>query len=276
MSDLLTLAREGARRASKRQILDDLHEGQRRFIYARDETTDSLAMLVNLRSPRRFGKTEGFCRLGGYKCETIPGFRVLLCYQQAVDAREIAWPIIEDLREKYGWQCRLNSVEMALHEGDVSAPPRALRQLDFDQVMMNPPYHAETAMASPVAGRDRAHREDEGGGDLSDWIAAGLARLKPKGWLTVIHRAERAPELLRLLDGPAGSIALLPLVPRAGRDAGRVIIRARKGAKGPFRLLSPLVIHTGSAHVRDEDDFSPEAAAILRDAAALDFQETTR
>ena len=113
MSDLLTLAREGARRASKRQILDDLHEGQRRFIYARDETTDKLAMLVNLRSPRRFGKTEGFCRLGGYKCETIPGFRVLLCYQQAVDAREIAWPIIEDLREKYGWQCRLNSVEMA-------------------------------------------------------------------------------------------------------------------------------------------------------------------
>ena len=171
---------------------------------------------------------------------------------------------------------RLNSVEMALHEGDVSAPPRALRQLDFDQVMMNPPYHAETAMASPVAGRDRAHREDEGGGDLSDWIAAGLARLKPKGWLTVIHRAERAPELLRLLDGPAGSIALLPLVSRAGRDAGRVIVRARKGAKGPFRLLSPLVIHAGSAHVRDEDDFSPEAAAILRDAAALDFQETTR
>jgi hypothetical protein len=33
------------------------------------------------------------------------------------------------------------------------------------------------------------------------------------------------------------------------------------------------VLHAGSAHVRDEDDFSPKAAAILRDAAALDFQE---
>jgi tRNA1Val (adenine37-N6)-methyltransferase len=172
----------------------------------------------------------------------------------------------------------LNGVKIVLHEGDVAKPPKALRQISFDHVMMNPPYHAETAMASPVAGRDRAHREGGGEGEagLSDWIAAGLARLKPKGWLTVIHRAERGPELLRLLDGPAGSIALLPLVPRAERDAGRVIIRARKGAKGPFRLLSPLVIHAGSAHVRDEDDFSPEAAAILRDAAALDFQETNR
>ena len=175
---------------------------------------------------------------------------------------------------------RLNGVAITLHEGDVAAVPRALGQLVFDQVMVNPPYHAETAIASPVAGRDMAHREGahregagEAGARLGDWIAAGLARLKPKGWLSVIHRAERAPELLRLLDGPAGAIALLPLAPRAGREAGRVIIRARKGAKAPFRLLPPLVLHAGSAHVRDEDDFSPEAAAILRDAAALDFQE---
>jgi tRNA1Val (adenine37-N6)-methyltransferase len=168
---------------------------------------------------------------------------------------------------------RLNGVAITLHAGDVAAPPRALRQLAFDQVMLNPPYHAGSAVASPVPGRDMAHRE--GGASLGDWIAAALARLKSRGWLTVIHRAERAPELLRLLDGPAGAIALKPLVPRAGRDAGRVIIRARKGAKAAFRLLPPLVLHAGSAHLRDEDDFSPEAAAILRDAAALEFQERT-
>jgi tRNA1(Val) A37 N6-methylase TrmN6 len=166
---------------------------------------------------------------------------------------------------------RLNGVDITLHEGDVAAAPRDLRQLAFDHVMLNPPYHAGTDVASPVAGRDLANREREAA--LPDWIGAALARLKPKGWLTVIHRAERAPELLALLDGPAGSIAMLPLAPRAGRDAGRVIIRARKGAKGPFRLLSPLVIHAGAAHLRDEDDFSAQAAAILRDAAALDFQE---
>ena len=147
--------------------------------------------------------------------------------------------------------------------------------------MINPPYHPASATASPIAGRDRAHREagGEAGGEavgLGDWIAAALARLKPKGWLTVIHRAERAPELMRLLDGPAGAITLLPLVPRAGRDAGRVILRALKGAKAPFRLLSPLVLHAGAAHVRDEDDFSPEVAAVLRGGVALNFGEEDR
>ena len=176
-----------------------------------------------------------------------------------------------------GENAALNGVAITLHQGDVAAPPRALRQLAFDQVMLNPPYHAGTAVASPVAGRDIAHREGTGEGDasLGDWIAAGLARLKPMGWLSVIHRAERAPELLRLLDGPAGAIAMLPLAARAGREAGRVIVRARKGARAPFRLLSPLVLHAGSAHVRDADDFSPEAVAILRDAAALNFSERT-
>jgi tRNA1(Val) A37 N6-methylase TrmN6 len=170
-----------------------------------------------------------------------------------------------------GENARLNNVAMTLHSGDVAAPPPMLRQLVFDLVMLNPPYHAGNAVASPDSGRDIAHRQ--GDASLGAWVAAALARLKPKGWLTVIHRAERTPELLRLLDGPAGAIALKPLVARAGRDAGRVIIQARKGAKAPFRLLAPLVVHAGSSHHRDEDDFTPEAAAILREAAVLDLQE---
>lgn len=166
---------------------------------------------------------------------------------------------------------RRNAVEVTLYEGDVASPPAALRQLAFDQVMVNPPYHAEASVPSPVNGRDRAHRESET--CLEDWIDAGLRRLKPKGWLTAIHRAERVPELLRLIDGRAGSVALKPLVPRAGRAAKRVIVQARKGAKGPFRLLAPLVLHAGAQHLRDAEDLTAEATAILRDGAALDLQE---
>jgi len=168
----------------------------------------------------------------------------------------------------------LNGVAMTLHAGDVAAPPTALKAIAFDHVMLNPPYHAAAFAGSPEPGRDTAHRES--GAGLAAWIGAGLARLRPKGWLTVIHRAERVPELLRLVDGPAGSIRLKPLVPRAGRDAGRVILQARKGARGPFRLLSPLVIHAGPRHVRDEDDFAPEAVAILRGGAALDMEREDR
>jgi len=36
------------------------------------------------------------------------------------------------------------------------------------------------------------------------------------------------------------------------------------------------VIHAGPAHVRDEDDFSPRAAAVLRDGADLDLEGNDR
>jgi tRNA1(Val) A37 N6-methylase TrmN6 len=64
-------------------------------------------------------------------------------------------------------------------------------------------------------------------------------------------------------------VAVKPLLARAGRDAGRVIVTARKGTRGPFRLAAPLVLHDGPAHEADRDDFTAEAAAILRDAAPL-------
>lgn len=174
-----------------------------------------------------------------------------------------------------GQNAALNGVALTLHPGDVARPPGSLRALAFDHVMLNPPYHATEFVGSPDRGRDTARRESVEV-RIADWIDNALARLKPKGWLTVIHRTERVPELLRRIDGAAGSIRLLPLVARAGRDAGRVILQARKGAKEPFRLLSSLVIHTGAAHLRDEDDFSPRAAAILRDAAGLDLERQKR
>lgn len=167
----------------------------------------------------------------------------------------------------------LNGAEATLHEGDLMQCPEALRQLCFDHVMLNPPYQAQASVPSAVSGRDRAHRES--GASLAEWITAALRRLKPGGWMTVIHRVDRAPALLGLLDGRCGAVALRPLAPRAGRAANRVIVRARKGAKAPFRLLPPLVLHQGARHLRDGDDYTPEAADLLRRAAALDFQEGT-
>ena len=160
-----------------------------------------------------------------------------------------------------------NGIGFTGHLGDVASPPKALRALSFDHVMLNPPYHRPGDAASPDRGRDRAHREGKAG--LGTWIGTGLTRLKPQGWLSVIHRAERVPELLGLLDGPAGDIALRPLVARHGRAAGRVIVRARKGSRGPFRLLAPLVLHAGDEHLADGDDLTPQATAILRGGAAL-------
>ena len=166
----------------------------------------------------------------------------------------------------------LNDAAVVLHEGDVAALPAAVRARSFDHVIMNPPFHpGDAAMPSPSEMRDRAHREGEAG--LVTWIGAALARVTPQGRIVVIHRAERLPEILALLTGRAGAIEVLPLAARQGRAAKRVIVRARKGVRTPFRLLAPLVLHQGAAHLADQDDFTPAARAILRDGAAIPFKE---
>ena len=162
-----------------------------------------------------------------------------------------------------------NGVALDVHEGDLRAMPAALKAQSFDCVLMNPPWYPPDHSASPDPGRAAAHRED--GASVADWVGAALARLRQRGWLVAIHRTERLPELLTALRGRAGAVTVLPLVARAGREAARVILRARKDVKTPFRLCPPLVLHQGMAHAHDGDDFTPGARRVLRDGAALEF-----
>jgi tRNA1(Val) A37 N6-methylase TrmN6 len=145
--------------------------------------------------------------------------------------------------------------------GDLLAPPAALAAGSFDHAMANPPFlEPGRADLPPDPGRRAANVEGAAG--LDDWIAAALAAVKPKGWLTLIHRADRLDALLGLLGGRAGAVTILPLWPRAGEPAKRVILRARKGARTPSQLLPGLVLHEG-------EGFTAAAQAILRDGAAL-------
>ncbi len=165
-----------------------------------------------------------------------------------------------------------NGVTLEVIAGDLADPPPALRGRAFDHVIANPPWFAPDTPAARDPGRATALRE---GTPLASWIDAGLRRLRPGGWLTVIHRSERLPDMLAATQGRAGA-TVLPLAGRAGRSAERVIVQFRKGGKAPFALLAPLVLHAGPAHLADRDDFSAEASAILRDAAPLSALQATR
>ncbi|MCW3780438.1 tRNA1(Val) (adenine(37)-N6)-methyltransferase [Defluviimonas salinarum] len=160
-----------------------------------------------------------------------------------------------------------NGLSFEVVEGDLQAVPAALRAQSFDHVIANPPYYPAgggTAAADP--GRETALREAT---PLAVWMAAGLRRLRPGGWLTVIQSADRLPDLIGALGPGAGSLTLLPIAARAGRPAGRIILRARKGGRAPFRLLAPLILHEGAGHLADGDDHTAAARAILRDGAAI-------
>ncbi|MGF1502487.1 MAG: tRNA1(Val) (adenine(37)-N6)-methyltransferase [Paracoccaceae bacterium] len=164
----------------------------------------------------------------------------------------------------------LNASAFEVIEGDVAAPPPALRARVFDHVLMNPPWFAaEAALPSPVALKDAAHREQ--GAPLAVWIDTGLRRLVSRGRITVIQRTERLPEILAALAGRAGAITVKPLAARHGRAAKRVIVEARKDVRGPLTLAAPIILHGGPEHVADGEDFTPEAAAILREGGALSW-----
>ena len=155
-------------------------------------------------------------------------------------------------------------------QADIGKMPLIVRDRQFDHVIANPPFFDRTASRrSDDPAREVAHGEAT---PLHQWLAIAAKRLRPKGMLHFIHRAERLPELLRELPQDVGSVEVLPITSRNGRAAERIILRARKNGRGAFRLHAPLVMHQGAAHRNDRDkDYSAEINAVLREGAALEF-----
>lgn len=149
--------------------------------------------------------------------------------------------------------------------GDLAHPPPRLVRASFDHVMTNPP-HLPAGKASASAEPSRAAANVEAGLDLEGWLAGCLAMLRSGGRLTMIHRAERLPEIMGALCGRIGELAVFPLWPSAdGRPAKRVLIHGRTGSKAPLRLLPGLVLHDA------DGAFSPAADAVLRHGRAIDL-----
>jgi tRNA1Val (adenine37-N6)-methyltransferase len=141
--------------------------------------------------------------------------------------------------------------------GDAFDPPAELRR-DFSHVFCNPPFHDVTGMASPEPARARALMDE---GRLADWLAAGLKRTQSGGTYTCIIRADRMGEALAAL--PQNGMQVLPLWPRQGLAAKRIIIQVRKGSGAAFSLLPGLVLHQA------DGAYTPAADSILRHGAAL-------
>jgi len=148
-------------------------------------------------------------------------------------------------------------------EADLAALPPGWEEGGFDQVAANPPFlPAGRADPSPHPGRSAAGVE--AGADLAAWIDRAHACLKPKGRLTLIHRADRLADLLAALAPRFGGIVVFPLWPKPGRSAARVIVAARKGVRTPLRLAAGLVLHEA------DGGYTKAADAALR-GAGLDL-----
>jgi tRNA1(Val) A37 N6-methylase TrmN6 len=159
---------------------------------------------------------------------------------------------------------RLNGCagQLQVLAGDVADPPAELVPGSYDHAMLNPPY------LEPGTGRVSAHElrrlaTVEGSAGLDSWLACGLSLLRPRGSITVIHRADRLHRILGRLAADCGDLAVFPLWPRQGEGAKRVLVQARKGSAGPLRFLPGLALHD------TDGGYTPQAEAVLRDAHGL-------
>jgi len=158
----------------------------------------------------------------------------------------------------------LNEVEADIVEGDVAMGFRALEREPFDWAVSNPPFFDDPgALRAPAPGKRGAWMADDG---LEAWTRFLLAATRDGGRIVVIHRADRLADLLALLGEKAGSFAVRPVQPFVDQPAKRVLVRAVRGGRAPLRLLPALILHD-----RDGGKHTPQADAILRGEAALDF-----
>ncbi|MBE7637899.1 methyltransferase [Sneathiella sp. P13V-1] len=112
----------------------------------------------------------------------------------------------------------------------------------FDHVVTNPPFYADgKAQSSPDQIKATAHVE--GAVDLESWLKFCVARLKPRGQISVIHRTDRLTDILKTLESQCGRLTVIPLWPNKETPAKRVIVQGVKEDKSGNIILPGLVLH---------------------------------
>jgi tRNA1(Val) A37 N6-methylase TrmN6 len=187
----------------------------------------------------------------------VPGLRVTLIeIDAALCALANGNAVRNDLSE------RVNAIACDVEDTRALAAA-GLVPGSIDHVLMNPPFNdARRQNASPDPRRRLAHVADPG--LLARWVATAHWLLKPNGALTLIWRADGRDEVLAALSGVFGAVAVLPVYPRAGAPAIRVLVRALKGDE-------PAATDDLPGLVLNHDNGKPTEAAeaVLRHASSL-------
>lgn len=173
-------------------------------------------------------------------------------------------PLYADLARR---NAVLNGADMRIVDADLRHLPSDIKARGFDHVIANPPYYDRARSTSSInAGRDMALAGDT---PLSDWIDVAAKRLAPKGYLTMIQKADRLPDILTPLMARLGSVRVRAIQPRVGRVAELVIVQARKGGRAAFVMEPPLILHEGERHLRDGESYTAQVLTILREGGDL-------
>lgn len=137
----------------------------------------------------------------------------------------------------------------------------------YDAVIANPPFFDPGAGSAPSAARATArHMPPE---TLELWVKTAATHAAPGGEVIFVHAAASLPLLLPAFTARFGAVTVLPLTPREGEAASRILIRGTKGSRAPFALLASRALHEAAAAPSGRSGFTPPFDAIFRGAARL-------
>jgi tRNA1(Val) A37 N6-methylase TrmN6 len=160
-------------------------------------------------------------------------------------------------------ELRVQVITADVHTSAEQLSALGLRADHFDHVVCNPPYDIEgQGRTPPNALKARSHVMPVG--ELEHWGRVLARYCRASGAVTMIHRADALGPVLAALGGRFGGLRVLPLHPRAGEPASRIIVRGIKGSRAPLSLLDGLVLHSANGH-----GFTDQVQEILREGAAL-------
>lgn len=192
------------------------------------------------------------------------GFCVL---QRLNDAKLTGVDIDQDFIDLANENKAINNFDnddVTFHCADIDQFRRSDKPI-FDHVISNPPYlNAGEYLNSPHQKKAIAIGHTETGFSLKEWIKALHRLVKPKGSVTIIHRADHTDQIIKAFEHRFGFVEIIPLWPKAGRQAKRVIIRALKDKRGPCTLHPGLTLHN------NDDTYTKEADEVLRGRALID------
>lgn len=132
----------------------------------------------------------------------------------------------------------------------------------FDLILTNPPFHV-AARGTPSADAIKAGSNAMGAADLERWARAMARLTRPGGEAVVVHKADALGELLTAMSPRFGGLRVMPLHPRDGEPASRILVKGVKGSRMPLTLLPGGPLHG------DGNAFTAAAIAVLRQGAGL-------
>lgn len=152
---------------------------------------------------------------------------------------------------------------MEVLTGDVTHLPGPLL-FCYDHVMMNPPYN-DPDKSDPSPDESKRIATTATMDELEMWIISAARCLKMTGILTMIYRADRLDEILGYMRPHFGEVEIIPLLPKEGEDAKRLLLRSRKGEGARHIGCRSIVLHRSSGGYTDEMD------SILKHNRPIEF-----